>query len=135
MLNIFKVESSYYLVDFPGYGYARVSKKERAGFKKLYSSYFTQRKALAGVIWLLDIRRDPSKEDLETADLIATSGVPVLLAATKADKIHKSKRSDRMKSILEQLDLPQDQCVITSAEKKIGIDELRDSIQEFVGEG
>ena len=112
-----------------------MSKKERTGFKKLYRGYFTQREALAGVIWLLDIRRDPSKEDFETADLIADSGVPVLVAATKADKITKGKRKDRVASILGHLDLPEDQCVITSAEKKIGIEDLQDSIRKFVGDG
>jgi GTP-binding protein len=135
LLNIFEVESTYYLVDFPGYGYAQVSKTERAGFKKLYRGYFSQREALAGVIWLLDIRHDPSKQDLETADLIAESRVPVLVAATKADKITKHKRAARVKSILGHLNLPEDQCLITSAEKKLGIQELRDAIQEFVGDG
>lgn len=83
---------------------------------------------------MLDIRHDPSKEDLEAADLLADSGVPVLVAATKADKITKTKRLGRMKSILGHINLPEDQCVITSSEKKIGIEELRDAITEFVAD-
>ena len=61
LLNVYEIDSSFYLVDLPGYGFAKVSKAERAGFSKLINAYLSKRQDLIGVVWLLDIRRDPSR--------------------------------------------------------------------------
>ncbi len=78
------MDGRYLLVDLPGYGYAKASKSERHGFSQLIRGYLSSRAQLAGVIWLLDIRRDPSPEDLEMAGMLAERGVPVLVVVTKA---------------------------------------------------
>ncbi len=135
MCNIYRVGSAYYLVDLPGYGFARVSKKERIGFRKLIREYLTSRRTLAGAVWLLDIRREPSPDDLEVAEYIISASVPVIVTMTKADKIARGDRNRRIQSIVESLGVPQDQCLITSVTKKEGIQDLRDSIHEFLAEG
>ena len=133
--NVFDVDGTYLFVDLPGYGYARTSKKERRGFSKLIRSYLSQRDPLVGVIWLLDIRRDPSRDDLAMAELLAHRGVPVLVAITKADKVSRGSRRQRVAAILAAIDAPEEQCVVTSAQTREGIEELRDSVSELVDSG
>lgn len=134
MCNIYRVGSAYYLVDLPGYGFARVSKKERTGFRKLIREYLTSRRTLAGAVWLLDIRREPSPDDLEVAEYLLSASVPVIVTMTKADKIARAERNRRTQLIVESLGVPQDQCLITSVTKQEGIQDLRDSIHEFLAE-
>lgn len=123
------------LVDLPGYGYARASKSERRGFASLIRSYLSERPRLAGVIWLLDIRRDPSSDDLDIAELLAQRGVPVLVAVTKADKVSRSRRRGRLGAIADAVGVHVDQCVITSATTREGVADLRDSLEAFLVDG
>ncbi len=131
-LNLYSVAESFFLVDLPGYGYARVSKRERRGFSKLIQDYLAARKELIGVVWLLDIRRDPSREDLEFADLLALRTLPTLVAITKADKVGRSKRLARVRAIAESAEVPESNCLITSARTKEGIGDLVVSIEALV---
>lgn len=126
--NVYAVSDRFYLVDLPGYGYARASRAERRGFSKLIRDYLSGRKLLTGVVWLLDLRRDPSRDDLEISNLLVTRSIPVLVAATKADKIGRAHRRDRLKAILDAIGVREEQCVVTSARTREGIDELRDSV-------
>ncbi|HEV8456210.1 MAG TPA: ribosome biogenesis GTP-binding protein YihA/YsxC, partial [Gemmatimonadales bacterium] len=86
LLNFYRLPALY-LVDLPGYGFARASKSDRAGYRKLVTGYLRTRETLAGIVWLLDIRHDPSREDLEMQELLVESGRPVLATFTKADKL------------------------------------------------
>jgi len=131
--NVYDVGGSFYLVDLPGYGYARASKKERRGFEALLREYLSARKALAGVVWLLDVRRDPSAEDREMAAILIERGVPVLVAITKGDKLGRGKRAERTREISEALAIEEDQCIVTSSRTRDGIEELRDTIEALVG--
>ena len=126
---------TFYLVDLPGYGYARVGRAERTGLGRLIRAYVTQRDALAGAVWLLDGRRDPSANDREIADLLDGRSLPVLVAITKADKLGRGRRKERTEAILAAVGVPEDQCVVTSARTGEGIADLRDSIAAFVGDG
>ena len=125
---MYAVDERYYLVDLPGYGYARVSQRERVGFRRLMRDVLVTRPQVVGVLWLLDIRHPPSPDDHAMHTLLAECGLPVLLAVTKADKIPRSKRSTHVRTILDALEFAEDQCVITSAESKQGIPELRDAV-------
>jgi GTP-binding protein len=129
--NVFRIDSGWYLVDLPGYGFARASRSERAAFRNLVSTFVQRREPLAGVVWLLDIRREPSRDDLAMAGRLASRGVPLLAAITKADKLPYGQRAARAREIAAAVDLPLDQCVVTSATAGIGIDDLRDSIEAF----
>jgi GTP-binding protein len=122
-------------VDLPGYGWAKVSKYERKRFVQLVRGYVEKREALIGIVWLLDIRRTPSDEDLEMSDVFNRSRVPVLVAVTKADKTSRGQRARRLADIVKTLGLEDDQTVVTSAQTKEGIEDLRLSIEQLVGSG
>ncbi len=128
MCNVYNVEDRYYLVDLPGYGYARASKAARRSVRTLLQEYLSTRKGLAGAVWLLDVRRDPSNDDLAMAATLADSGIPVLVAITKADKFGRGRQRERTQSILGQVEIPEDQCVLTSSRTRNGIEELREAI-------
>ena len=131
---MYDIDGRYYLVDLPGYGYAKVSKQDRAGFSKLLRTYLATRRTLIGVAWLLDIRRDPSQEDLEIVDMLASRQLPLLAVVTKADKIARGRRRNRIDEILGAVALPEDQCLVTSAKTREGIDDLRDAVAALVSE-
>ena len=132
LCNVFDVEHRYYLVDLPGYGYAQVSKNERKRFVQLVRGYVEKRNELIGVVWLVDIRRKPSAEDQMMGEVFDQRGVPVLAVITKADKIARGKRAARLADIIEILELNEEQTLVTSANTKEGIDDLRSSIEQFV---
>ena len=123
-----------YLIDLPGYGYAQVSKAERARFSKLIERYLETRASLAGVVWLLDVRRDPSADDIALSDKLAQWEVPVLVAITKGDKLGRGKRASQMHEILAKVGLTEDQAVMTSAVTKEGVDDLQESILGLAAE-
>lgn len=131
LLNVFRLPDLY-LVDLPGYGYARAGKAERAGFSTLVRRYIEERSGLAGLVWLLDIRRDPSRDDWEMLDLLAGRGVPVLVAITKADKLGHEARTNRVRELTSVLELEADQVQMTSSETGMGMEELGDSVLSLI---
>jgi len=120
-----------YLLDLPGYGYARASQAERAGFRRLVEGVL-HRDRLIGVVWLLDVRRAPSPDDLAMQDAFAAAGTPVLAAVTKADKVPRGERLRRLGALQQALTLPEEQVIATSARTGDGIDELRDAVAGLV---
>jgi GTP-binding protein len=127
LLNFYRLPR-FYLVDLPGYGFARASKPARAGYRKLVTEYLRGRVTLVGVVWLLDIRHQPSADDLELQKLLVASGRPVLAVFTKADKLTHSGLPPRARELAEALGLQQDQVQLTSSRTKLGIAELATSI-------
>jgi GTP-binding protein len=132
LLNAFRLPG-FYLVDLPGYGFARAGKAARAGYRRLVERYLLERPMLAGVVWLLDVRHDPSREDQAMQELLAQSGRPVLVALTKADKLTRSARTERVRAIAVALGLQEDQIQLTSSASRLGIAELAASIVAAVG--
>lgn len=90
-LNFYSVEDALYFVDVPGYGYAKVSKKKREAFGQMIETYISTRKQLRGVISLVDARHKPSEEDIMMYQWLDYYNIPVLLVATKSDKIARGK--------------------------------------------
>jgi GTP-binding protein len=133
LLNFYRLPQLY-LVDLPGYGFARASKGERAGYRKLVTGYLRTRETLAGIVWLLDIRHDPSREDLEMQELLVESGQPVLATFTKADKLTPSALRTRERELAVSLGLRPDQIQLTSSRFGTGITELAASIIAAAGE-
>jgi GTP-binding protein len=127
LLNFYRLPELY-LVDLPGYGFARASKGDRAGYRKLVSGYLRTRESLAGIVWLLDIRHDPSREDLEMQELLVESGRPVLATFTKSDKLTRSALRARERELAESLGLRPEQVQVTSSRSGTGIPELASSI-------
>jgi GTP-binding protein len=130
--NVYAVDDRCYLLDLPGYGYARIAKTRRASFRTLLRDILATRPGLRGVLWLLDIRHPPSQEDLGMQRLFGAHGTQVLAVVTKADKLARGKRVAYVRTILETLDLAEDQCVVTSAETREGIADLRDAIDALL---
>ena len=121
------------LVDLPGYGFARVSKAERAGWQKLVEGYLEGRASLAGAVLLQDLRRDASDDERDLLAWLAERGVPALVALTKADKLAPSRRGERARALAAALELPPDRVIATSAHAKLGIDALWRAIGAWLG--
>ena len=123
----------YYLVDLPGYGYAKTSKTERARFASLIQGFLTTRPSVTGIVWLLDARHEPSKEDRSMAELLGERGLPVLAVLTKADKLGTNALRAQVATIAQALGLTPDQVEVTSSKRGDGIATLRDSIAAALG--
>ena len=123
LLNAYRLPS-FYLVDLPGYGFARAGKSARAGYRALVTRYLRQRPTLSGVVWLLDIRHPPSADDREFQELLADSERPVLAVLTKADKLPRGQRAERVRMLARELALPDDQIQSTSSATGEGMAEL-----------
>ena len=132
LLNAFRLPD-FYLVDLPGYGFARAGKAARAGYRSMITRYLVERPDLAGVVWLLDIRHDPSKDDFDIQDLLVESGRPVLAALTKADKLTRTASLTRTRELAAALGLHESQVQLTSSKSRLGITELGQSILATVG--
>jgi GTP-binding protein len=132
LLNVYEVRftdpdrkgQDAYLLDLPGYGYARASKSERAGYRALLGGAL-DRPALRGVMWLLDLRRDPSLDDRAILELLGASGAHVLAALTKSDAVPRTDRGRREQTLRNTLRLDADQVLVTSARTGEGIEALR----------
>ena len=133
LLNAFRLPG-FYLVDLPGYGFARAGKTARAGYRRLVERYLLERGTLAGVVWLLDIRHQPSKDDRDMQELLARSGRPVLVALTKGDKLTRSAQAERTRAFAVALGLREDQIQLTSSTSRLGVADLAESIIAAVGD-
>jgi GTP-binding protein len=118
---------SLYFLDLPGYGYARASKADRTAFAGIVR-HVLHRPRLAGVVWLLDIRHEPSEGDRTMQDLLAGAETRVLVAATKSDKLSQAQQRQREQALRQALALDEDQVVVTSVRTGLGLPELRESI-------
>ena len=132
MLNVFRWGERCYLVDVPGYGWAKASKVDRAGWRRLVETYVTERPALRGLLWLLDARRDPSADDLAFGGLLARRRLPTLAVLTKADLVPRGRRAARQAAIAEALGLPADGFVVTSVRTREGQEALRAAVLAFL---
>ena len=122
---------SLYFLDLPGYGYARAGKVQRAAFRGLLK-HALLRERLRGVVWLLDIRHPPSTDDRAMQDVLAEGETHVLAALTKGDKLSTGERRTRERELREELELPEDQVVLTSAKTGEGIADLKEAIAGLI---
>ena len=129
--NVFRIGDSHYFLDLPGYGYARAGKAQRAAFRGLVK-HALRRERLSGVVWLLDIRHPPSADDRAMQDVLVEDETRVLAALTKGDKLTLSKRRTRERELRDDLGLPEDQVIVTSAKTGDGIAELREAIAGLI---
>ena len=102
-LNYFRIDSRYYVVDLPGYGYAKVSKSMRAEWGKLIEEYLTSCDDLIGLILLLDCRRDPTDQDWELINWLSERQLPVMVVITKSDKLSKDKLNRKVRQLETEL--------------------------------
>ncbi|GIN38676.1 MULTISPECIES: ribosome biogenesis GTP-binding protein YihA/YsxC [Heyndrickxia] len=124
-LNFYKIEDSLFFVDVPGYGFARVSKKEREAWGKMIETYITTREQLCAVLLIVDLRHPPTKDDILMYDFLKHYQIPCLVIATKADKIPKGKWQKHLKITKETLNFdPEDEIVLFSSETGEGKDKI-----------
>ena len=127
-INFFEVNRRFVLVDLPGYGYARISKERRAEWRPLIEGYLRRSTNLRGVVQLIDVRRDPSDDDLRMLDFLSDLGTPTIVAITKVDKLSPAAKAARVAEITVSLGLDAEQVIPFSAHTGAGRDELAAAI-------
>lgn len=134
LINHFLIDDSWYMVDLPGYGYARTSKSLRGQFEKLIRDYILKRENLICLFVLIDCRLEPQQIDLEFMEWLGENGVPFVMVFTKGDKLSVAQRRKNLEHYQEvMLDTWETTPIafMTSSEKKLGREELLDYIDEL----
>ena len=134
LINHFIINDAWYLVDLPGYGYARLGKDSRDSLRRMIEDYALERKELVLLFVLLDCRHEPQKIDLEFIQWLGEEGVPFALVFTKADKLSKGRLAANVEAYKAKLheeweELPP--IFVTSSEERMGRDELLGYIEEI----
>lgn len=133
MLNYFSVNGGeLYLVDLPGYGYAKVTDKERESWKGLIEYYLRESKNLRFVFLIVDIRHKPSDQDLQLAEYFLYYEIPFTVVATKADKLSKEGRKQAVAVIAEAFHKEKEEILVVSALSGIGRDSVLSSISDRI---
>ena len=133
LLNFFNIDNQLRFVDVPGYGYAKVSKTERAKWGRMIEEYLTTRENLRAVVSLVDFRHEPSADDVQMYEFLKYYEIPVIVVATKADKIPRSKWNKHESVIKKRLDFDKnDEFLIFSSVNKDGLDAAWDAILEKI---
>ena len=133
LLNFFNIDGKLRFVDVPGYGYAKVSKTERAKWGKMIEEYLTSRENLRAVVSLVDFRHEPSADDVQMYEFLKYYEIPVIVVATKADKIPRGKWNKHESIIKKKLDFDKnDDFIVFSSVNKNGLDAAWDAILEKI---
>ena len=133
-INYFKIDGAFYLVDLPGYGYAKVSKSERDRWGKLIESYFAHTELMTLGVMIVDSRHKPTADDCTMAQWFKDTGCPLVVVANKLDKLKKSEMEPNLQTIRDTLELDEETTVIPfSAEKGTGREDLLSAILSGAG--
>lgn len=128
-INFYRLNQAFYFADVPGYGYAKVSKSMRQAWGKMMEAYFQSRKSLCAVIHVIDIRHPPMPHDVEMYKFLSYQQIPVIVAATKADKISRGKIDKHLAVIRRELGLDKnDRLLSFSAQNRSGKEKLWEQI-------
>jgi GTP-binding protein len=131
-VNFFLVNGRFYLVDLPGYGFARVSADIRQSWQRLVESYLKGRPTLKAVVLIMDIRREPTEGDLGLLSWLRHYGITPILALTKADKISRGQALSRAKQVVQDIGGATASAVVFSAKTREGRDEILRRIDEVI---
>ena len=116
------------LADLPGYGFARVSKSERAGWERMITTYLEERAVLRAVVAIVDAEVGATAEDVQTLAYLAGEGREVVVAATKLDRLAKARRKPHLAAVAERLSVPRQSVVGFSATEKLGVDAVWEAL-------
>lgn len=127
-VNFYKAEDRFFIVDLPGYGYAKVAKSEKYRWSELIEGYINNaRDAITLVIQLIDMRHAPSRDDVQMINFLIDNEIPFIIVLTKADKLSNPKRAERMEKFREEIPCFEDiHTVVFSSMTREGVDELRE---------
>lgn len=134
LINHFMINKEWYLVDLPGYGFAKRGKKEQEKFEKIISSYILEREQLTNLFLLIDVRHEPQRIDMDFIEWLGENGVPFSIIFTKADKLSKGKVAGNVSHYLNELSKQWEELpphFITSAESRVGRDEVLSYIEQI----
>jgi len=132
-LNFYLINEILHFVDVPGYGYAKVSKSERAAWGKMIETYFTTREQLRAVVLIVDLRHPPTTDDVMMYDFLKHYEIPCIIIATKADKIPRGKWQKHLKVTRETLELDKnDHLVLFSSETGEGKEQAWQILQSYM---
>ena len=133
VINFFMINDSFYFVDVPGYGYARVSKTKIEEFGKMIENYITNRVNLKAVFLLVDFKVGPTNDDILMYEFLKFYNKKIYIICTKADKVNMSTTTKATKTVLEKLNVTASDIIITSSQSKKGMDKCLNVIEELVG--
>lgn len=129
LINIFLLNEAFHLVDLPGYGYAKVDKQEKARWGQMMQDYFTTTEELLHVLCLVDIRHEPTQDDVQMNTFLRQMGIPFTVIATKADKISRGARQKQLAPICRALLVQPWQVICFSSEDGSGRDALLERLE------
>ena len=133
-INFYKINSEFYFVDLPGYGYAKLSKEEKSSWGKVMEEYFINSKNLIHVFILVDIRHEPKEDDVLMLDFVRHYGIPVSIIATKSDKVTRHDAAISKRTIKSKMKLEGERILPISALKKTGVEEIWNHVLEIYRE-
>ena len=131
LINFFDVDKKLMMVDLPGYGYAKVSASMKKQWQPMIETYLTERPHLMACLLLLDIRRNPSRDDLDIWRWLRSFDMTVMPILTKCDKMSKQQGSNQRRKIAMALDVPQSALIMTSSKNHQGREQLRTALSGF----
>ena len=136
LINLFLLNGAFHLVDLPGYGFAKVDKKEKLRWGEMMEGYFRDTQRLRLTLHLVDIRHEPTQDDMQMNAFLRATGQPFLVVATKADKISRGARMKNLAPICRALQVQPWQVVCYSSETNDGRDQLLSALEQaLAGEG
>ena len=136
LINHFLINKEWYLVDLPGYGYAKRGQQQRDELQRMITGYILRREQMMNLFLLIDARHEPQRIDLEFIEWLGDNGIPFSIVFTKADKLSKGKLATNIRHYLGELSKQWEELpphFITSSETKQGREELLDYIDEILG--
>ena len=132
-LNFYNIDNLFYFVDLPGYGYSKMSKQEQVKVGEFIEHYLATRKEICLIVFLVDIRHDPTSNDFLMYDYVISSGLPCMIITNKADKIAKTKVDNASKNIQKQLNPIGDITTLPfSSERKVYSDDVWNIIERYI---
>lgn len=131
-INFYNMDDKFYFVDLPGYGYSKMSKQEKVISGKYIEEYLAERENISLIVFLLDIRHNPTADDMLMYDYILRSNLPFIVITNKADKIAITKVNDEVNRIKEILEISYSTILPFSAERKIYQDAVWKEIEKFI---
>ena len=134
LINVFLINERFHLVDLPGYGFAKVDKKEKERWGAMMDHYFQDSSLLMHVLLLVDIRHDPTQDDVAMAQYFRQMDIPFTVVATKADKISRGARMKQLAPICRQMLVQPWEVIVSSSEDNTGRDKLLELIEQILDE-
>ncbi len=131
-LNFYRVNDTFFLVDLPGYGFARVPEAMRDAWSRLIEGYLSESRELRGVVHLVDARHKPTKHDKQMVSYLSELGVPSLIVMNKIDKLKRSERVGAFKRAMEELGVEEGQLLSFSSKTGEGRDELLGALEALI---